>query len=195
MVDAVSDVATIGADQIRPAPSACGSVDSHFIRGVASIDERLVLLLDIARLIEQSTTGDAIGHGPAEETQTPAAGDRTLFDRIGGSGAVDAAVNSFYDKVMADPLLKDFFAGTDMTRQKQMQRSFLTLAFGGPNQYTGRGLRAAHGKAVEQGLGDAHFDAVVGHLAKTLTELQVPQALIGEVAAVAESVRADVLCR
>jgi purine-binding chemotaxis protein CheW len=91
VVDAVSDVATIGADQIRPAPSACGSVDSHFIRGVASIDQRLVLLLDIARLIEQSTAGDGTGHGPVDEAAIAAGA--SLFDRIGGSAAVDAAID------------------------------------------------------------------------------------------------------
>ena len=54
VVDAVSDVASIRIEDIRLAPSTCGSVDSHFIRGVASIDKRLVLILDLARLITQS---------------------------------------------------------------------------------------------------------------------------------------------
>lgn len=54
VVDAVSDVASIRLDDIRPAPSTCGSVDSHFIRGVASIDKRLVLVLDTARLISHN---------------------------------------------------------------------------------------------------------------------------------------------
>jgi purine-binding chemotaxis protein CheW len=54
VVDAVSDVASIRLADIRPAPSTCGSVDSHFIRGVATIDKRLVLVLDLALLISQS---------------------------------------------------------------------------------------------------------------------------------------------
>lgn len=44
------------------------------------------------------------------------------------------------------------------------------------------------------GLDDSHFDAVVEHLAATLTQLGVAPGLINEVAAVAESVRPDVLC-
>ena len=51
VVDAVSDVATIRIEDIRPAPSTCGSVDTHFVRGVATIDRRLVLVLDFAKLI------------------------------------------------------------------------------------------------------------------------------------------------
>lgn len=52
VVDSVSDVMTIAADQVKPAPDTCGSVDSHFISGVTTIDDRLLLMLDIARLID-----------------------------------------------------------------------------------------------------------------------------------------------
>jgi hemoglobin len=43
------------------------------------------------------------------------------------------------------------------------------------------------------GLNDSHFDAVVENLAITLTELGVSDALIGQVAAIAETTRVDVL--
>lgn len=51
VVDAVSDVATIEPELILPPPAACGSVDSHFVCGVATVDQRLALLLDVNRLI------------------------------------------------------------------------------------------------------------------------------------------------
>jgi hemoglobin len=44
-------------------------------------------------------------------------------------------------------------------------------------------------------LDDSHFDAVVENLAATLQELNVPQNLINQVAAIAESTRNDVLDR
>ena len=47
-----------------------------------------------------------------------------LFDRIGGKGAVDAAVGVFYDKVMNDSSLKPFFDGVDMNRQKGKMKVF-----------------------------------------------------------------------
>ena len=50
-----------------------------------------------------------------------------------------------------------------------------------------------HESAVEQGLTDEHFDAVTMHLAETLKELGVEQALIDEVMQIAGSTRADVL--
>lgn len=119
----------------------------------------------------------------------------TLYDRIGGSAAVKAAVDIFYDKVLADGRIAHFFEGVEMDAQRRKQRSFLIMAFGGPNTYSGADMRRAHAPLVARGLNDLHFDAVVENLAATLSELGVGAAEIGEVAKVAESVRDDVLGR
>ena len=119
----------------------------------------------------------------------------TLYDRIGGALAVKAAVNIFYAKVLADPTLAPFFDGVDMVSYVGKQRAFLVMAFGGPNTYTGADLRRGHAGLVLRGLNDRHFDAMVGHLAETLAGLRVGAAEIAQVAAIAESVRDDVLGR
>ena len=119
----------------------------------------------------------------------------SLYERLGGAPAVTAAVDLFYDKVLADPLLAEFFEGMDMAHQKAHQQAMLTAAFGGPNAYAGRDLTAAHAGIVARGVGDAHFDAVVGHLAGTLVELGVPGPEVAEAGAIAESVRDAVLGR
>jgi hemoglobin len=118
-----------------------------------------------------------------------------LFDRIGGRDAVDAAVELFYQKVLADKSISHFFAATDMRKQRAKQKAFLTYAFGGPNNYTGLDMRAAHKPLVEKGLNDDHFNAVAGHLQATLQELGVDAGAIAEVMAIAGSVRDDVLNR
>ena len=59
----------------------------------------------------------------------------SLFERIGGEPAIDAAVDIFYKKVLADDRIKGFFSGIDMEKQIQKQKSFLTFAFGGPSPY------------------------------------------------------------
>lgn len=119
----------------------------------------------------------------------------TLYERIGGAPAVKAAVDIFYGKVLADPRIAHFFDGVDMAGQSAKQRAFLIMAFGGPNAYTGADMRRGHAALVERGLNDSHFDAVVENLATTLAELGVSASDIGEVAAIAESVRDDVLGR
>lgn len=120
---------------------------------------------------------------------------KSLYDRLGGAAAIDTAVDIFYRKVLVDERIAHFFDGIDMDKQRVKQKGFLTFAFGGPNNYTGRDMREGHKKLVEEGLNDIHFDAVVENLAATLRELGVGAADIGEVAAVAESVRNDVLNR
>jgi hemoglobin len=116
-----------------------------------------------------------------------------LFERIGGEAAVDAAVNLFYRKVLSDDSIAHFFSNIDMNDQLAKQKSFLTMAFGGPNHYSGRDLREAHAPLVEQGLNESHFSAVAVHLQTTLQELGVDEALIGEVMAIAGSTHDDIL--
>ena len=117
----------------------------------------------------------------------------TLYQRIGGTAAVDAAVDIFYRKVLADDRISHYFNDLDMRRQAAMQKGFLTFAFGGPHKYSGRNMRRAHARLP--GLNDSHFDAVLEHLVAALKELDVPDDIIKEVAAVAEFVRDDVLNR
>ena len=120
----------------------------------------------------------------------------SLFDRLGGAPAIDAAVDKFYEKVLADDRIKHFFEGVNMDIQDAHQKSFLTYAFGGPNAYAGKPMREGHKRLVDDmGLTDSHFDAVMENLGATLKELGVPDDLIGEAAVVAESVRGDVLGR
>jgi Bacterial-like globin. len=95
--------------------------------------------------------------------------------------------------VLADYRINRFFDNTDMDQQIAKQKAFFTMAFGGPNNYSGQDMRNAHARLVKMGLNASHFDAVMEHLGATLTELNVPQELIAQAAAIAESTRNDVL--
>lgn len=119
--------------------------------------------------------------------------ETSIFDRIGGAPAVSAAAELFYRKVLADPKLSGYFDDVDMEGQVAKQAAFLTMALGGPSNYTGRDLRTAH--APLAGLTDEHVDLVIGHLAATLAELGVAPDDIASAGAVASSVRDDVLNR
>ena len=119
----------------------------------------------------------------------------SVYDKIGGEAAMDAAVDIFYRKVLADDRISKFFEGVDMDAQAAKQKAFLTMALGGPNNYTGKDMRDAHAHLVKAGLNDSHFDAVMENLGATLTELKVPGDLIAQAAAIAESTRNDVLCK
>ena len=149
-----------------------------------------------ATLIELKVPGDLIAQAAAiaESTRKDVlAGEPSLYEKIGGEAAVNAAVDIFYRKVLQDGRIKQFFEGVDMAKQSAKQKAFLTMAFGGPNNYTGEDMRKGHAHLVAKGLNNSHFDAVMENLGATLTELKVPGELIAQAAAIAESTRKDVL--
>ncbi len=52
VVDGVSDVLEVGEDKIRPAPNLGVNISTRFIRGVVTRDSRMVILLDVDRLLD-----------------------------------------------------------------------------------------------------------------------------------------------
>jgi hemoglobin len=119
--------------------------------------------------------------------------DRSLYDRIGGEPAVEAAVDVFYRKVLNDDRISHHFDDVEMSVQREKQKAFLTFAFGGPKPgRSGPDMRVAHARLK---LTEQDFDAVLEHLGATLAELQVPNELIAEAAGIALSVKNDVLNR
>ena len=119
----------------------------------------------------------------------------SLYERLGGAPAIEAAVDIFYRKVLSDNRIAKFFDDVDMDRQAAKQKAFLTMVMGGPSNYTGKDMRTGHQHLVKRGLNDSHVDAVIENLAATLKELGVPDSDIAEVGKLANSVRDDVLDR
>jgi hemoglobin len=119
--------------------------------------------------------------------------NKSLFERIGGEGAVKATVIKMYDKILDDAELAPFFENINVDKLRLSQSAFVTYAFGGPNHYTGKSLRAAHKGAVTQGISDRHFDLVATHLKSAMQELNVPADLINEALTIVGSTRKDVL--
>jgi hemoglobin len=117
----------------------------------------------------------------------------SLFERLGGHTAIEAAVVRFYEKVMADPGLAAFFEGMDMGAQIHKMIAFLTVALGGPHNYSGRDLRTAHARPVKQGLNSGHFGHIARLLTETLVELEIERSLIDEVLRIVASTHDDVL--
>lgn len=119
----------------------------------------------------------------------------SLFERLGGQKAVDTVVETFYRKVLTDDRISAFFDDVDMDRQLAKQRSFLAMVFGAPTTYTGKDMRQGHLHLVARGLNDGHVDAVIELLGKSLKEHGVGDEDVKEIAAIANSVRDDVLNR
>lgn len=57
VVDSVSDVITLAADQIKPAPEMGGLPTTDYLIGLGALDERMLILIDIDRLMTSSEMG------------------------------------------------------------------------------------------------------------------------------------------
>ena len=114
----------------------------------------------------------------------------SLYQKLGGKTAIDAVVDAFYVKVLADKRVKDFFADVSMDKQRRKQKEFLSFAFGGPLPWTGKDMRKAH---EGMGLTEEHFNAIAENLVGTLKDFKVKQELIDQVVAIAVSTKDDVL--
>jgi purine-binding chemotaxis protein CheW len=51
VVDAVSDVLTLAAEQIRPAPDFSAAFDTQYITGLGTVDNRMLILVEIEKLM------------------------------------------------------------------------------------------------------------------------------------------------
>lgn len=120
----------------------------------------------------------------------------SLYDKLGGEAAIDGVVSILYRKIIEDDQLNGYFEGICVHYQQYKQKVFLTMVLGGPTQFSGKDLRKAHERLVnEQGLTDLHFDRVVGHLRAALEEVNASEEDIDGVIAIAEGTRNDVLSR
>jgi len=103
--------------------------------------------------------------------------EKSLYDRLGGKPAVQAVASDLVDRILLDRRVSPWFAHAASSPEntaayKAKLTDFLCQSTGGPCQYTGRDMAAAHkGRGVTV---DA-FNAVVEDLLAVLAKFKVPQ--------------------
>src|SRR5215469_491268 len=126
-------------------------------------------------------------------TDTPAPAEEeaiSLYEAIGGRPALAAAVDVFYGRLVADPVLGPFFPGGVGPRHRAYVITILGEALGGPERYRGPDIATAH-----RGLGitDTHFDLAAAHLYATLDGLGVPRHLSDHIVGIVAGLRPAVV--
>lgn len=115
----------------------------------------------------------------------------SIYEEIGGADALTAVVDDFYDRVLADDELADFFIGVNMTRLKRLQVEFFTVALGGPRDaYTGAAMDEVH-RGLE--IGAHHFGLVAGHLTDALTDAGVPPEIVSTIIGAIAPLQSDIV--
>lgn len=114
----------------------------------------------------------------------------TTFEKLGGEAAISLVVDKFYDGILADEKTAHFFKGTDMVKQRHQQKTFITMALGGPANYDGKDMKAAHAKFK---ITKTDLDNVWHHLEEALKFYKVSPELVKDVKEVFYSVEDDVV--
>lgn len=114
----------------------------------------------------------------------------TLYEQVGGDDAIAAAVDSFYVRLLDDPITAKWFAGVDLGKLKEHERAFLAVSLGGPELYDGRSMRNAH---AGLGITNEAFTATVNHLSDALSDLGVEASVVGQIVRRIELMRAAIV--
>lgn len=118
--------------------------------------------------------------------------DGTIYDEIGGREAVEAVVSDFYDAVLDDEQLVEYFEDQDMAELRAHQIQFISSVTGGPVEYTGADMRKAH---AHLDLDERDFQAVAKHLEAALRANGVDDAAVEQILSEVAKLKAPVLNR
>lgn len=70
IVDRVNDVTDVPMDRISESPRLSRDTGNHFVTGIATLENSVVLILDAARLLDETDAGASAGVTPLKSGQT-----------------------------------------------------------------------------------------------------------------------------
>jgi hemoglobin len=116
--------------------------------------------------------------------------DTPLYERIGGSDAIEAAIEAFYERVLDDDRINQYFDGIDMERLKRRQKTFFEYGTGGPAHYDIGQIKILHAR---HDIDQEAYEIFTGHFEDTLEAFDVPEQEQTEVMAAIHSFHDDVI--
>lgn len=113
-----------------------------------------------------------------------------LYDRLGGRDGIRAVVDEFYDRLVDDEELGQFFEDADVERLRETQTDFLCEASGGPETYDAAPVREAH---LHVPFEPVHIQRAVDRLYESLAAFDVDEADADAVVEAVAAHEADLL--
>lgn len=134
----------------------------------------LAIVFTLTSCGKKDTAGDMMkkDSAMAAPAPAPAPAPKTLYERLGGGGAIKLVVDTFITHVAGDKRINKFFAHANVPHLKQMLVEQISAATGGPVKYTGKDMKTAHHGMK---IGDKDFGALVEDLQKALNDYKVPE--------------------
>jgi hemoglobin len=123
-------------------------------------------------------------------------GAQSLYDRLGGVYSIAVVIDDFIDRIMTDdrlnanPRVDEAHHRVSPQGFKYYVTEMLCWAAGGPQTYSGRSMLETH---RELRITADEWDAFMDDLDQTLTRFAVPEPERGEVVAIVESTKSDIV--
>jgi hemoglobin len=120
----------------------------------------------------------------------------SLYERLGGVYSIATVVDDFIDRIMADerlnsnPRVDEAHHRVPPAGFKYLVTEMVCWATGGPQKYTGRTMNDSH---KDLGITSGEWGAFLEDFQQTLDKFDVPAAEQGELKAIVESTRADIV--
>jgi hemoglobin len=131
-----------------------------------------------------------------EGSATQAEATRSLYERLGGVYAIAVVVDDFIDRIMGDPRL-NANPRVDEAHHRVTPQGFkyyvteqVCWAAGGPQTYSGRSMLDTHRELL---ITREEWDAFMDDFRQTLAKFDVPERETGELVAIVESTRDDIV--
>ncbi|MCP9472191.1 MAG: group 1 truncated hemoglobin [Nitrospira sp.] len=118
------------------------------------------------------------------------AAEQSLYERLGGVGAIQAVVTKFISNVGGDARINGYFKNADLKQLNKHLVNQVCQATGGPCTYEGRDMKTAH-KGMK--VTTAAFNALVEDLVAALDTFNVPEKEKGELLAILGPMKADIV--
>ena len=114
----------------------------------------------------------------------------TLYERIGGEKGIDAIITKLQEIMLSNPVTAPFFAKTDMAVQARREKQFVAMVTGGPKEYEGKDMKAAH---ADIKISQKEFDVTWDNFKEALEFCKVGEKEISELKAIVYSAQGDVV--
>ena len=122
--------------------------------------------------------------------------EKNLYERLGGVGPISVVVDDFIDRLVANPVL-NANPDVDEARMKVpapvlkfLVTQFVCQATGGPCSYEGRSMKESHKHLY---VNEVEWQAMMANFRETLYKFKVPEREQGELIALLESVKGDIV--
>jgi hemoglobin len=131
-----------------------------------------------------------------EIPKMPSADKPSLYERLGGVYSIATVIDDFIDRVMTDPRLNANPRVNEAHHRvppagfKYLATEMVCWASGGPQKYTGRSMAESH---AEMKISGKEWEAFLEDLQQTLDKFAVPAEEQGELKAIVNSTRSDIV--